>query len=80
VAGSKLTMQLGYSHDVIYDIPAGITIKCEKPTSIAITGPSKQKVGQIAAVLSTHRRPEPYKGKGIIKENQFVVRKEGKKK
>jgi large subunit ribosomal protein L6 len=80
VAGSKLTMQLGYSHDVIYDIPSGITIKCEKPTSIAITGPSKQKVGQIAAVLSTHRPPEPYKGKGIIKENQFVVRKEGKKK
>jgi large subunit ribosomal protein L6 len=80
VAGSKLTMQLGYSHDVIYDIPHGITIKCEKPTSVAITGHSKQQIGQIAAVLATNRPPEPYKGKGIIREKQFVVRKEGKKK
>ncbi len=80
VAGSTLTMQLGFSHDVIYDIPSGITIKCEKPTSIAITGASKQKVGQIAAVLRNHRPPEPYKGKGMIRQNEFVVRKEGKKK
>lgn len=80
VAGSKLTMQLGFSHDIVYDIPSDVTIKCEKPTSIAITGPSKQKVGQIAAVLATYRPPEPYKGKGTIRENQFVVRKEGKKK
>ena len=80
VAGNKLTMQLGFSHDVLFDIPEGITIKCEKPTSISITGASKQKVGQIAAVLRTHRLPEPYKGKGIIRENEFVVRKEGKKK
>lgn len=80
VAGNTLTMQLGFSHDVTFDIPAGISIKCEKPTSIAITGTSKQKVGQIAAILRTHRPPEPYKGKGMIRQNEFVVRKEGKKK
>ncbi len=80
VAGNKLTMQLGFSHDIVYDIPQGITIKCEKPTSVAITGPSKQQVGQIAAVLRSYRKPEPYKGKGLIRENEFVIRKEGKKK
>jgi large subunit ribosomal protein L6 len=80
VGGNKLTMQLGFSHDIVYDIPQGIIIKCEKPTSIAITGPSKQQVGQIAAVLRSYRKPEPYKGKGIIRENEFVIRKEGKKK
>ncbi|MBY0282239.1 MAG: 50S ribosomal protein L6 [Alphaproteobacteria bacterium] len=80
VAGSKLTMQLGFSHDIVYDVPQGISIKCEKPTSIAITGASKQKVGQIAAVLRSYRKPEPYKGKGVIRQNEFVVRKEGKKK
>ncbi|RZI46261.1 50S ribosomal protein L6 [Candidatus Finniella inopinata] len=80
VAGSKLTMQLGFSHDVVFDIPSDLTIKCEKPTSIAITGASKQRVGQIGAVLCSHRPPEPYKGKGMIRQNEFVVRKEGKKK
>ncbi len=80
VAGDKLTMQLGYSHDIVYEIPQGIVIKCEKPTTIAITGPCKQQVGQIAAVLRSYRKPEPYKGKGIIREKEFVIRKEGKKK
>lgn len=80
VAGDKLIMQLGFSHDVEYKIPSGITIKCEKPTSISITGPSKQQVGQVSAYLSTIRPPEPYKGKGVIRENVFVIRKEGKKK
>jgi len=80
IAGSKLTMQLGYSHDVVYDVPEGISVKCEKPTSISINGASKQKVGQIAAVLRSYRKPEPYKGKGVIRQNEFVVRKEGKKK
>jgi large subunit ribosomal protein L6 len=80
VNGSQLTMQLGYSHDVVYKIPSDVSIKCEKPTMIAITGASKQKVGQVAAVLRSYRLPEPYKGKGIIRENEFVVRKEGKKK
>ena len=80
VVGNKLTMQLGFSHDVVFDIPSDLTIKCEKPTSIAITGTSKQRVGQIGAVLCSHRPPEPYKGKGMIRQNEFVVRKEGKKK
>ncbi len=80
VAGNKLTMQLGFSHDIVYEIPQGISIKCEKPTSIAISGASKQKVGQIAAVLRNYRKPEPYKGKGVIRQNEYVVRKEGKKK
>ena len=80
VAGNKITLQLGFSHDVIYDLPAGISAKCEKPTEIAITGSSKQQVGQIAAEIRNYRKPEPYKGKGVIRENEYVVRKEGKKK
>ena len=80
VAGNKLTLQLGFSHDIEYVIPVGVTIKCEKPTSIAITAPSKQQAGSIAAVLRSYRKPEPYKGKGVIRVGEFVVRKEGKKK
>jgi large subunit ribosomal protein L6 len=80
VQGSKLVLQLGYSHDVEYPIPQGIVVKCEKPTSISITGPSKQKVGQMAAEIRSYRIPEPYKGKGVIRQGEFVVRKEGKKK
>jgi len=80
VQGSKLVLQLGYSHDIEYPIPEGITVKCEKPTSISITGPSKQKVGQMAAEIRSYRIPEPYKGKGVIRQGEFVVRKEGKKK
>jgi large subunit ribosomal protein L6 len=80
VQGSKLVMQLGYSHDVEFPIPSGITIKCEKPTSISITGIDKQRVGQIAAVIRSYRKPEPYKGKGIRYENEVILRKEGKKK
>jgi len=80
VQGSNLVMQLGFSHDIVYPIPQGITIKCEKPTSISITGASKQQVGQIASELRTYRKPEPYKGKGVIREREFVLRKEGKKK
>ncbi len=80
VQGSKLVLQLGFSHDVEYPIPQGITVKCDKPTSIAITGPSKQQVGQMAAEIRSHRPPEPYKGKGVIRVGEFVVRKEGKKK
>lgn len=80
VAGDKLQMQLGYSHDIVFDIPEGVTIKCEKPTHIKVSGFSKQKVGQVAAYLSSLRPPEPYKGKGVIREGMFVMRKEGKKK
>ncbi|MCX7338713.1 MAG: 50S ribosomal protein L6 [Alphaproteobacteria bacterium] len=80
VAGKRLTLQLGYSHDIVYDIPDGITIKSEKPTAFSISGASKQQIGQIAAYLRAFRKPEPYKGKGIMRAKEFVVRKEGKKK
>jgi large subunit ribosomal protein L6 len=80
VAGKTLTLQLGYSHDVVFPIPEGITIKCEKPTAISISGFDKQKVGQVAAVIRSFRPPEPYKGKGIKYAEETVLRKEGKKK
>ena len=80
VQGSNLTIQLGFSHDIVYQLPAGITVKCEKPTSIAVMGANRQMVGQVAAEIRNYRRPEPYKGKGVIRQGEFVVRKEGKKK
>ena len=80
VQGSNLNLQLGYSHDVIYPIPQGITVKCERPTLIEISGASKQQVGQIASEIRAFRKPEPYKGKGVKYENEVIVRKEGKKK
>lgn len=80
VQGGNLVMQLGYSHEVVYPIPEGISIKCEKPTSISISGASRQRVGQVASEIRGFRRPEPYKGKGIKYENERIVRKEGKKK
>src|SRR5215813_8935057 len=80
VQGKNLQLQLGFSHDVLYPIPEGITIKCEKPTSIAISGFDKQRVGQVAAEIRGYKRPEPYKGKGIKYDNETILRKEGKKK
>ena len=80
VQGKKLNMQLGYSHDINYAIPGGITIKCDKPTSISISGADRQKVGQVAAEIRAYRKPEPYKGKGIKYEHETILRKEGKKK
>jgi large subunit ribosomal protein L6 len=80
VQGKNLTLQLGYSHDVVYPIPADVKIACEKPTSIQITGADKQRVGQVAAEIRAFRRPEPYKGKGIKYETETIRRKEGKKK
>lgn len=80
IQGENLVMQLGYSHEIVYTIPQGISIKCEKPTSISISGASRQRVGQVAAEIRGFRRPEPYKGKGIKYENERIVRKEGKKK
>jgi large subunit ribosomal protein L6 len=80
VQGKTLNMQLGYSHDVNYPIPEGITIKCEKPTAISISGADRQKVGQVAAEIRGYRKPEPYKGKGIKYDNETILRKEGKKK
>jgi large subunit ribosomal protein L6 len=80
VQGKNLQLQMGYSHDVSYPIPEGITIKCEKPTAIQISGFDKQKVGQVAAEIRAVRPPEPYKGKGIKYGAEIILRKEGKKK
>jgi large subunit ribosomal protein L6 len=80
VQGNALNLQLGFSHDVAYPIPEGISIKCEKPTSITITGADKQQVGQVAAEIRSYRPPEPYKGKGVKYADEVVLRKEGKKK
>lgn len=80
VEGKVLKLLLGYSHDVLFPIPDGIKIVCEKPTSIAISGADRQRVGQVAAVIRSYRKPEPYKGKGIKYANEKIVRKEGKKK
>jgi large subunit ribosomal protein L6 len=80
VQGKTLQLQLGYSHDVNYPIPEDVTIKCEKPTSISISGRDKQRVGQVAAEIRAFRQPEPYKGKGIKYDTETILRKEGKKK
>lgn len=80
VQGKDLVMSLGYSHEIRYPIPDGITIKCEKPTAVSISGFDKQKVGQVAAEIRAYRKPEPYKGKGIKYEGEVILRKEGKKK
>ncbi len=80
VQGTTLVLQLGYSHDIKYPIPADIAIKCEKPTSILISGADKQRVGQVAAEIRGYRKPEPYKGKGIKYSGETILRKEGKKK
>jgi large subunit ribosomal protein L6 len=78
--GKNLQLQLGFSHDVIYPIPEGIAITCEKPTMLTISGMNKQLVGQVAAEIRSWRPPEPYKGKGVRYAGEYVRRKEGKKK
>jgi large subunit ribosomal protein L6 len=80
VQGKNLQLQVGLSHDVLYPIPAGIQIICEKPTSISISGSDKQLVGQVAAEIRSYRPPEPYKGKGVRYASERIRRKEGKKK
>lgn len=80
VAGTVLKLNLGYSHDVDYAIPKGIQIATPKPTEIIITGIDKQKVGQTAAEIRKVRGPEPYQGKGVKYADEFIFRKEGKKK
>ncbi|WGW05233.1 50S ribosomal protein L6 [Tropicibacter oceani] len=80
VQGNTLKLNLGYSHDVDFDIPQGITVACPKPTEIVIEGHDKQEVGEVAAKIRDWRRPEPYKGKGIRYKGEFIFRKEGKKK
>jgi len=80
VQGKMLKLQLGYSHDVEYPIPDGITVKTPDQTTVEISGSDRQQVGQVAAEIRRWRKPEPYKGKGIKYRGEFIFRKEGKKK
>lgn len=78
--GKDLVLNLGYSHEIRYPVPEGISIVCPKPTAITISGISKEKVGKIASDIRGYRPPEPYKGKGIRYDDEKILRKEGKKK
>ena len=78
--GSDLKLALGFSHDVVYKVPEGISVACPKPTEVVVSGISKQKVGQAAAEIRSYRPPEPYKGKGVKYADETIFRKEGKKK
>jgi large subunit ribosomal protein L6 len=73
-------LQLGYSHEIKFAIPDGITVTCERPTAITVSGSDRQRVGQVAADIRALRKPEPYKGKGIKYAEEHIFRKEGKKK
>jgi len=78
--GKNLQLSLGFSHEVVYQTPAGVTIAVGKPTEITVSGIDKQQVGQVAAEIRKYRGPEPYKGKGVKYANERIMRKEGKKK
>ncbi|MBD9387691.1 50S ribosomal protein L6 [Rhizobium sp. CG4] len=78
--GQNLQLALGFSHDVVYEPPVGITIAVPKPTEIIVSGINKQQVGQVAAEIREYRGPEPYKGKGVKYAEERIIRKEGKKK
>jgi large subunit ribosomal protein L6 len=78
--GKELKMQLGFSHEVVFPVPEGIEIKTPKPTEIEVSGIDKQQVGQVAANIRSFRPPEPYKGKGVKYADEYIYRKEGKKK
>ena len=80
VQGKNLVINLGFSHDVVYPVPEGITITTPRPTAITVAGVDKRQVGQVAAEIRAHRPPEPYKGKGVRYETETILRKEGKKK
>lgn len=80
VQGQKLKLSLGFSHDIEYEIPAGIKVECPSQTEVTISGIDKQQVGQIAAEIRSYRTPEPYKGKGVRYVGEYIFRKEGKKK
>ncbi|OYV48572.1 MAG: 50S ribosomal protein L6 [Acidocella sp. 20-58-15] len=80
VNGPNLVVNLGFSHDVVYPVPPGIKISCEKPTLIKVEGMDKRQVGQVCAEIRSYRPPEPYKGKGVKFEGEAIRRKEGKKK
>jgi len=78
--GNVLKLALGYSHDVLFDVPAGITVTAPKPTEIIVEGIDQQQVGEVAAKIREWRKPEPYKGKGIKYKDEYIFRKEGKSK
>ena len=78
--GKQLNLQLGFSHDINFDIPTGITITVEKQTIVKVSGADKQQVGMVVSQIKSFRPPEPYKGKGIREQGQHILRKEGKKK
>ena len=78
--GNVLKLSLGYSHDVNFEVPAGVTVTAAKPTEITVEGIDQQLVGQVAANIREWRKPEPYKGKGIKYKDEYIFRQEGKKK
>ena len=78
--GRDVQLLLGFSHEVVYKVPEGVTVACPKPTELVVTGIDKQKVGQVAAEIRSYRPPEPYKGKGVKYSDETIFRKEGKKK
>tara|TARA_B100001123_G_C14939775_1_gene879211 strand:- start:281 stop:814 length:534 start_codon:yes stop_codon:yes gene_type:complete len=80
ISGSKLKLQVGFSHDIDFDVPDGIKVECPKQNIIKISGVNKESIGAVAAKIRSFRKPEPFKGKGIKYENEFIFRKEGKKK
>ena len=80
VQGNTLKLNLGFSHDINFEIPEGVKIETPKPTEVIISGIDKQLVGQIAANIRSYRKPEPYKGKGVKYKDEYIIRKEGKKK
>tara|TARA_B110000027_G_scaffold99182_1_gene104839 strand:+ start:15 stop:554 length:540 start_codon:yes stop_codon:yes gene_type:complete len=77
---NQLNLQLGYSHDINFDIPEGIKVVVEKQTTVKVSGSDKQQVGMVCSKIKSFRKPEPYKGKGIREKGQHILRKEGKKK
>ena len=78
VAGQKLTLALGYSHPIVFNVEQGLTVTCPSATEIIVTGIDKQRVGELAANIRATRKPEPYKGKGVRYKGEIVRRKEGK--
>lgn len=78
--GKVLVLDLGYSHKIEYNMPVDVEVKIEKPTELLFSSPSKQHLGQVISEIEKYRKPEPYKGKGVIREGRFILRKEGKKK
>ena len=80
ISGAKLKLQLGYSHDINFDVPKEVKIECPKQNIIKLTSSNKEVLGAIAANIRSFRKPEPFKGKGIKYDNEFIFRKEGKKK